>query len=1580
MLSSFKGRFGTGVSTQQEKGHATTSPPSNSTTTIAIAAATAAAARTSSDSTTDDTSGSQTALASPHSPIPSQSSFVSIASRFSGFRRPHPITRSSSDLITSAASGTLTGAGVDVSGVGNSSGSKLVFLVQQLTLDPKDEKADPAELDRIREQQPAGTELSEAMIEKLEILQRYEARFPGENKNRPLYLDPENKMKKKNEDENKRVNKKRTGPETETGRKYLAKAFKKIVQEKLAAEAVLKATTALEDLGDVEALEAHMQNMAHKSEMSMQEIKRLSSELREALNAKEAESARQTALIEDLQSQLALRQEEIERLKSKKDPSFVGSSDTTSIYELERHSDIETKVNSLDLAIAPQFRSTPSPPLVPSDISPPPVPSDISPPTVSAIPTSSGSSTKKKRSKDPEKKDQALRELMIRLESVLKEKNQAQEEQEEVVEQMNQLRIQLEKELKANKDMAEKMDQLQTTVAIMEDRLRREAVSRDMEYDRPNPRAPLTEACRSSEDSEVSAKIDDSLILQEDLLAARHELETVLKRESEVKRTKEEIETTLTTIQKAHDDLQESLSQTKQKLEAANAQITVVQELSTEIGEIKQELVEAQEEIKERQQLLNLERQWREEAEKNRDELKRQQELLITPLKQDLAKATARQQELEQELEQAVAKAETKTSCDREGQLEETIRSLEQRLSAATKEREILERNLAENSNASEKPSSQFEEQSRLIESLRLEKNELSASAVEHRNLIESLQVEKESSAKALKDLQDKESIAVAKIQELEAQIAELKQQRVNHSSSDSDANSLEQLSSLKQERAELSEKLARLERLHQGFELSSSERIQALEKELEILVQQKVVLEAQVQEQSDLLIKEKEKEKELEQARVAEGIERVRIELAAVRTAERFASEKVTELAKERDMVAEKVVKLEQRLETLKECKVGQEQNLTGKIEELTREKQDLESQMQSLRSDLESLKVQSDDEKQTLKVKYDALKEESNIAIARISELEVELGAAKDKSDDGSKVQAFEEELSTLKSELQAKIKQLEIAQEQTQVQQALHADKAIQLSNQIQELTAERDSLLQSKLELEMQLRDASEQAEALRQKLKVMEEDNERLMNAKTEAQEKMGELNSRIAAQGLKERDHKEALALAKDTIHQRDEELSSTRKLLQKAESNLEKSVQKVLKLEKEVQTLVDKLQAAKTNLSKVQQENKTAVAKSNSQQSATSQELERLKAKHAKVLQERDQVIEERDKLLQGKDANQKELQMKQAELEALQKTHETSEAQMREYQTQLTESRNRVDTLEELTSIAKLVAESKVVEFESLKAKSDELEKQLSSAKELVRKNQDDYQETVNKLKEDIEDTREALGEEISGLMAQIEQRNEELERIKASEAQNKSDAAEATIKLERHMKETQEMETEVLELRERNRNLGLELKHFSDLEEILAKEKAARETAAEEFKMREGHLRTVNKTLKEEVRKLQKHLPGSSPLPSPSSPAFPQTPGVNGQQSQYHTTPATPKPNTNTISRAYSTPVLNLNLTPPATPRFQRQQPPMDEDVNVEYLKNVLLNFLEHKERRQQLIPVVAQILRLSSDETKRFSRVA
>lgn len=57
---------------------------------------------------------------------------------------------------------------------------KLAQLVKQLTLDPSEEKPDPAQLEQVKNAEPAGAELSDSVIERLERLQRYEARFPGQ--------------------------------------------------------------------------------------------------------------------------------------------------------------------------------------------------------------------------------------------------------------------------------------------------------------------------------------------------------------------------------------------------------------------------------------------------------------------------------------------------------------------------------------------------------------------------------------------------------------------------------------------------------------------------------------------------------------------------------------------------------------------------------------------------------------------------------------------------------------------------------------------------------------------------------------------------------------------------------------------------------------------------------------------------------------------------------------------------------------------------------------------------------------------------------------------------------------------------------------------------------------------------------------------------------------------------------------------------------------------------------------------------------------------------------------------------------
>ncbi|KAF9362661.1 hypothetical protein BGX34_005726 [Mortierella sp. NVP85] len=1791
MFSSFKERLNTSLS----KGLATTTTTASITTTPKAASSSIPETDTNED--LNDDSGSLNSLASPHSPTPSitstptslqegskgttggtggtggagatgttTSTFVSFASRITKssasssayfFRRPLASSTATTATATTTTAATKTSSRSAIE-LGSSSsvddsirGSKLADLVQKLTLDPKHEKPDPSELDRIREeyqkqqrqaqaladtrdqqalqslfkleegddqesehvqrrqheqqsnQEPAGTELSEAVIERLEMLQRYEARFPGEKTNN-LGSSHSTTIR-----HGKKMGKKRKKKDMESILLDLADAFKKIVQEKIAAEAVLKATTPLEDLGDIEALKEHLQNMTHKNEMSMQEIRRLAEELRDANKAKETETASQAGLIDELRAQLVSLQEEIDRLRSK-DTISDTFSDTTSILHqtiTERYSDAETKVNSLDLALR---NNTPSPSpssesflqetmLDPDD-------NPMAPPTMALAP-------KDKRSKrDPQKKDQALRELMIRLESVLKEKNRAQEEQEEALEEIKQLRSSLEKEVRANKEMAEKMDQLQGKMAEMEERVHRQAgtitatgsrissgatVHQDPEPDQSDPKSSPSSADEAASNPGSEDSEDDSpqmLILQEELSTLRLELETSAVRSSEASQANQRLTSALSELQHTHATLQENLTRTTQDLESANLRIKDFEEVAFALGEARQDLSEAREEVQEKQRLLDLERQWREEADQNREAMKRECESL-----------RGRRAELERQLQELMQ------SESRVLELQGKVHALEQQLAETTAvSTTTITATVAETTNASE--AEQFlvlsekigqheraaEEQLRSIETLRSEKAALEATAGDQRTALETLRAEHDKVTETLTLLQQQEQARFLRVQELETELVFIKGLHYQHqyyppgerssrsgtntpttptrddefsmikasqrelelneprsesdhqplkrvpsmnaltklrqelnrvkkakedadatisvlqseleaarlkaattaaatnsdsiaaTEKDSDTMNLAELSALKQERAVLSEKLARLERLHQGFELSSSEKIQSLERELSVLLGQKAALEARVKEQSDLLIiKEKglEGEQELEQARVVEGIERVKLELAAVRTAERFASEKVTELAKDRDMVAEKVVKLEKRLESLRESKDGQEQSLTGRIEELELEKQKLEKQIESMKAELETLRTQSDQENKELSAKLYALTQEHDQALNKISQLESELEDLTVKVSEANRTQDLEEQLAALQAELREKTKELEIAQSQAQTQHTLHTEKVTQLMDEIQALKLERDSSVQPKQELELQLLEATEQAVALRQQLKVLEEDNERLMNTKAESQEKMSELQSKINTLGLKEREHNEALSLAKDTIHQRDQDLSVSRKLLQETEANLEKTNQKLSKIESEKQALADEVGPIKVSLTKAQQEVKSIMAKSTGQQSAVAQELQRLKATHVKILQERDRLTQERDNLLQEKETHQQEAQTKHAELETLQQMHESAESQLREYQTQLTEARNRVDTLEELTSIAKRVAETKVAEFESLTARSTELEAELAKAKDGLRKQEETHSEVLRKLRADIKETRSTLGEEVSGLMEQLEQRDETIRELKAREQASENEVEEMKRLMDENSRAIETLETEALELKNRKRDLELELQHFKDLEEILAKEKAAHEAAAEEFKMREGHLRTMNKTLKEEVRKLQKQAP-TSPLPSPSRPHspysqgnMPQSPGGPSGSSSTNNSNNTPSTHQSMTSaqggRAFSTPVLNL--TPPTTPRFQRQQPSPDEDVNVEYLKNVLLNFMEHKDRRHQLIPVMAQMLKLTSDEAKRFAKV-
>ncbi|KAF8923741.1 hypothetical protein BGZ52_009245, partial [Haplosporangium bisporale] len=204
MFSTLKDRLNTGLTTLH--GGAGASTP----TTPVPATPTASGpsdARSSSDSNgsgtvsqlriSQDTINSSQSSKTPPLPPPSPSgpSFVSrISTAAAGlpssslFRRPLQANRSSSELGhlgSFHSSGSLTSSSSSLSpGARN-----WAVLVQKLTLDPIQEPADPAQLETIRNSYksdkvdgaastPTTTTIPESVVEKLEVLQRYEARFP----------------------------------------------------------------------------------------------------------------------------------------------------------------------------------------------------------------------------------------------------------------------------------------------------------------------------------------------------------------------------------------------------------------------------------------------------------------------------------------------------------------------------------------------------------------------------------------------------------------------------------------------------------------------------------------------------------------------------------------------------------------------------------------------------------------------------------------------------------------------------------------------------------------------------------------------------------------------------------------------------------------------------------------------------------------------------------------------------------------------------------------------------------------------------------------------------------------------------------------------------------------------------------------------------------------------------------------------------------------------------------------------------------------------------------------------------------
>ncbi|KAJ7070960.1 hypothetical protein C8F01DRAFT_1108511 [Mycena amicta] len=310
-------------------------------------------------------------------------------------------------------------------------------------------------------------------------------------------------------------------------------------------------------------------------------------------------------------------------------------------------------------------------------------------------------------------------------------------------------------------------------------------------------------------------------------------------------------------------------------------------------------------------------------------------------------------------------------------------------------------------------------------------------------------------------------------------------------------------------------------------------------------------------------------------------------------------------------------------------------------------------------------------------------------------------------------------------------------------------------------------------------------------------------------------------------------------------------------------------------------------------------------------------------------------------------------ELQLRQAEVESAQSHLESLQSQITELQYQLRESEERFALLNDDISEAH---REQAIRSREPSSSSEDVSQLLAAA-------QAKYEVKLADVKKNlsvIEKERNESEAQWSRKLREKVRENEELKQALGSTAQSRQFDEGLVEELKREITGLKEQlrvyQVEISELREHSASLAdVEISNKAQETQTNAKINAL-EQLLEEAKSREAQLRANSKTLREELRKVQ----SSAALLERQ-----RNPGV-GYWTQR---PADPPEVRTSISSSSS---ADSRVESPIPPSPSNQE----EEVNLEYLRNVILQFLEHKEMRPNLVKVLSIILHFTPQETRRL----
>ncbi|KAL5534154.1 hypothetical protein ACEPAG_615 [Sanghuangporus baumii] len=313
-------------------------------------------------------------------------------------------------------------------------------------------------------------------------------------------------------------------------------------------------------------------------------------------------------------------------------------------------------------------------------------------------------------------------------------------------------------------------------------------------------------------------------------------------------------------------------------------------------------------------------------------------------------------------------------------------------------------------------------------------------------------------------------------------------------------------------------------------------------------------------------------------------------------------------------------------------------------------------------------------------------------------------------------------------------------------------------------------------------------------------------------------------------------------------------------------------------------------------------------------------------------------------------------QLQLRQAELESSQSMLESLQSSTAELQFQLREAADRNSLLAE-----ELADAQRELEYRTQRPS-------LS-------------REDTARVRASTEAKYKARISELTSRLAEVERDRNDMEAVFSRNLQQKAQEIEVLKKtVEASSRKTGPSEEEVMELKQQIDTLRHEVAAYkeqvsdldrqkdiiNDLEAQLQRQSTEFNSRSEQYereaaeaKERERQVRAANKTLREELRKVQS---SAALLERQRNPGVGYWSSITRHDNSSEAVFTSPSPSTSEL---------------PSSPRVGSPAPASsDEEINLEYLRNVILQFLEHKEMRPHLVRVLSIILRFTPQETRRL----